>query len=95
MAAVSAEGSTVWVLMRRLNSSCSRSMAFVTGMRICGAYLVRLGSGLILAYGATIRDKGHREHALWVGRRRTMSCELVLVAGRPCDLPGCAVSADP
>jgi hypothetical protein len=26
---------------------------------------------------------------------RTMSCELVLVAGRPCDLPGCAVSADP
>ena len=29
MAAVSAEGSTVWVLMRRLNSSCSRSMALV------------------------------------------------------------------
>jgi hypothetical protein len=28
-AAVSAEGSTVCVLMRRLNSSCSRSMAFV------------------------------------------------------------------
>ena len=29
MAAVSAEGSTVWVLMRRLNSSCSRSIALV------------------------------------------------------------------
>src|SRR5215204_6078723 len=29
MAAVSAEGSTVWVLILRLNSSCSRSMAFV------------------------------------------------------------------
>src|SRR3954451_13808377 len=29
MAAVAAEGSTVWVLMRRLNSSCSRSMQFV------------------------------------------------------------------
>jgi hypothetical protein len=29
MAAVSAEGSTVWVLMRRLNSSCTRSIAFV------------------------------------------------------------------
>ena len=29
MAAVSADGSTVCVLMRRLNSSCSRSMAFV------------------------------------------------------------------
>src|SRR4029453_3167821 len=24
-----------------------------------------------------------------------MSCELALVAGRPCDPPGCAVSADP
>jgi hypothetical protein len=24
-----------------------------------------------------------------------LSRELVLVAGRPCDLPGCAVSADP
>ena len=29
MAAVSAEGNTVWVLMRRLNSSCSRSMMLV------------------------------------------------------------------
>ncbi len=29
MAAVSAEGSTVCVLIRRLNSSCSRSLAFV------------------------------------------------------------------
>jgi hypothetical protein len=34
MAAVSAEGSTVWVLIRRLNSSCSRSIAFVTGMKM-------------------------------------------------------------
>ena len=29
MAAVSADGSTVCVLIRRLNSSCSRSIAFV------------------------------------------------------------------
>jgi hypothetical protein len=29
MAAVSALGGTVWVLMRRLNSSCNRSMALV------------------------------------------------------------------
>src|SRR5437762_5486704 len=29
MVAVSAEGSTVYVLIRRLNSSCSRSIAFV------------------------------------------------------------------
>ena len=33
MAAVSADGSTVCVLIRRLNSSCSRSIAFVTGIR--------------------------------------------------------------
>ena len=29
MAAVSADGRMVWVLIRRLNSSCSRSMALV------------------------------------------------------------------
>jgi hypothetical protein len=29
MAAVAAEGSTAWVLIRRLNSSCNRSMALV------------------------------------------------------------------
>ena len=34
MAAVSAEGRTVWVLILRLNSSCRRSIAFVTGMMI-------------------------------------------------------------
>ena len=43
MAAVSAQGSTVWVLILRLNSSCNRSIAFVTGMRIPGAS-VPLGS---------------------------------------------------
>ena len=37
MAAVSAQGSTVWVLILRLNSSCRRSIAFVTGMRMIGA----------------------------------------------------------
>jgi hypothetical protein len=37
MAAVSADGNTVCVLIRRLNSSCSRSMAFVTGIRFLGA----------------------------------------------------------
>jgi hypothetical protein len=25
----------------------------------------------------------------------SMSCGLALVSGRPCDLPGCAASADP
>jgi len=32
MQAVSAQGSMHWVLMRRLNSSCSRSMALVVRM---------------------------------------------------------------
>jgi hypothetical protein len=36
MAAVSADGSTVCVLILRLNSSCSRSIALVTGMRCAG-----------------------------------------------------------
>ena len=37
----------------------------------------------------------HREHE-GAGRPiHTMSCELVLVAGRLCDSPGCAESADP
>jgi N-methylhydantoinase A/oxoprolinase/acetone carboxylase beta subunit len=34
MAAVSADGSTVCVLILRLNSSCSRSIALVTGMKM-------------------------------------------------------------
>src|SRR5438128_10163043 len=67
IAAVSADGSTVWVLILRLNSSWSRSIALVTGMKIavpaCSA-----GIGLVPAYGATIRDEGHREHAKWAGR---------------------------
>src|SRR5438477_8082371 len=62
MAAVSAEGSTVWVLIRRLNSSWSRSIALVTGMRIAVPSR-SAGIGLVPAYGATIRDEGHWEHA--------------------------------
>src|ERR1700756_2564309 len=38
------------------------SMGFVTGMKI--AVPARsAGTGLVPAYGATIRDEGHREHA--------------------------------
>jgi hypothetical protein len=48
-----------------------------------------------LAYGEPIRDKGHREHDE-VGRPvYTMSRELELVGGRPCDPPGCAARANP
>jgi hypothetical protein len=37
----------------------------------------------------------HREHEGAGRPMYTMSCELVLVAGRLCDSPGCAASADP
>jgi hypothetical protein len=93
MAAVSGDGRTVWVLMRRLNSSCRRSTALVTGMKIS---VPRFGRGR--------RDRGvwcdhpgqrHREHEGAGRPMRTMSRELVLVAGRLCDPPGCAASADP
>ena len=80
IAAVSADGSTVWVLIRRLNSSCSRSIAFVTGMRIA-VPAHPAWTALVLAYGVTIRDEGHRDTS--VGRPiRTMSRELALVRVR-------------
>jgi len=37
------------------------SKAFVTGMRIT-VPTHPAGTALVLAYGATIRDEGHREH---------------------------------
>jgi len=42
IAAVSADGSTVWVLIRRLNSSCRRSIAFVV---LCASPLARRQAG--------------------------------------------------
>jgi hypothetical protein len=91
IAAVSADGSTVCVLILRLNSSCSRSIAFVTGMTCAGSRRQRqvrrrsLGSN---------RDRGARSTE--GGQvERTMGCEPELVTDRPCDLPGCAASADP
>jgi hypothetical protein len=65
----------------------------VTGMKIS---VPRFGRGR--------RDRGvwcdhpgqrHREHEGAGRPMRTMSRELVLVAGRLCDPPGCAASADP
>src|SRR5258708_29928915 len=48
--------------VRRLISPLSRSSGLVTGMRI--AVPARsAGIGLVPAYGATIRDEGHWEHA--------------------------------
>src|SRR4030081_1908406 len=61
MAAVSADGSTVWVLIRRLNSSCSRSIAFVVrtlrhwlggrpseGEQALARFLQAVGDGAVL-----------------------------------------------
>jgi hypothetical protein len=68
-------------------------MALVTGMKIS-----------VPMSGCDFQDRGvwcdhpgrrHREHE-GAGRPiHTMSRELVLVAGRLCDSPGCAVSANP
>jgi hypothetical protein len=37
------------------------SIGFVTGMRIAVPFR-QAGTTLVLAYGVTIRDEGHREH---------------------------------
>src|SRR5271155_5528266 len=42
MAAVSADGSTVWVLIRRLNSSCSRSAASASARAFRSSSILRL-----------------------------------------------------
>src|SRR5438552_15288260 len=47
---------------RRLTSLLSRSSGLVTGMRIAVPSR-SAGIGLVPAYGATIRDEGHWEHA--------------------------------
>ena len=59
--AASSEGKCPLVLTARRSLEFSASMAFVTGMRIpVPAHPV--GTALVLAYGVTIRDEGHREH---------------------------------
>ena len=69
------------------------STTFVTGMRFLGAN-VRLRCFYIVAYGATIGTEAPGARS--AGRPiHTMSRELELVAGRLCDSPGCAESANP
>jgi hypothetical protein len=61
LAAASSDGKWPLVLMARRSLEFSASMAFVTGMRIAvPSHLA--GTTLVLAYGVTIRDEGHREH---------------------------------
>ncbi len=67
LVAASSLGKWPLALTARRSLEFSASMAFVTGMRI--AVPARLaGIGSFPAYGATIRDEGHREHAEWAGR---------------------------
>jgi hypothetical protein len=69
------------------------SMALVTGMRMpVPMFLLRLAS-----CGVWCDHPGqrHREHECAGRPMYRMSFELELVAGRLCDSPGCAESADP
>jgi hypothetical protein len=47
--------------MARRSLEFSASMAFVTGMRIA-VPSHPAWAALVLAYGVTVRDEGHREH---------------------------------
>ncbi len=79
--------------VRRLISPLRRSIGFVTGIRFS-----------VPTSGCGAEDRSvwcdhpgqrHREHEGAGRPMHWMSCELVLVAGRLCDSPGCAESADP
>jgi hypothetical protein len=80
MAAVSAEGSTVCVLMRRLNSSCNRSMAFlVRALFYCdGGSRVKVKSWLP-ASSKLFATAGHlTRHLRRKAFRRAATCFAVL-----------------
>ena len=80
-------------LVRRLISPFRRSSGLVIGMKIA-VPAGSAGIGVVPADGATIRDEGAGS-TLSGQADDIISRELALVAGRPCDLPGCAASADP
>ena len=89
----SALGKMPTTLVRRLISACSRSIGLVTGMTM-SVPRPRPDSSVS---GLWCDHPGQR-HREYEGAGRpiySMSCELVLVAGRLCDSPGCAESADP
>ena len=61
LVAASSEGKCPLVRTARRSFELSASMAFATGMRIT-VPAHPAGTALVLAYGVTIRDEGHREH---------------------------------
>jgi hypothetical protein len=65
-------------------SSAFRGMKLLLGGRV--------GVGV---YGRRTWDRGFWENACWAGRYSSIGCEPELFIGRPCDLPGCAASANP
>lgn len=73
------------------------SIALVPDMKFggCPAMFVWLAGPGGPPYGETVRNRGICEESVWAGRSCSMGCEPVLVDGRPCDLSGCAVSANP
>ena len=60
------------------------SIEFVTGMKSRRRCLAAVFG--IAAYGVTIRDRGAGSTKVRAGRSCTLSCELVLVVGRLCEL---------
>src|SRR6188768_4386146 len=78
--------------VRRLISPLTRSRGLVTGM---SSSVPMSGHGLGHGVWCDHPGQRHREHD-GAGRPvHWMSFELALVAGRLCDSPGCAESADP
>ena len=61
LAAASSDGKCPLVRTARRSFEFNASIAFVTGMRIA-VPAHPAGTTLVLAYGVTIRDEGHREH---------------------------------
>src|SRR4051794_7176276 len=94
MAAVSAEGRTVWVLIRRLNSSCRRSTALVVradfhwlgGRRVKVNSLSPASSRLSATarhFSRHVRRNALRRSATSIGHlRRTRGIDHVRVVGR-------------
>src|SRR5262245_31821619 len=79
MAAVSADGSTVCVLMRRLNSSCSRSMALVVRTLFHCAIGSRVREKLVAGFFQAVRHGSTLEAPLaneCLTPRRYFFCRL-------------------
>ena len=82
-------------LVRSLTVENVDSIGLVPGMKVLGAAVRVLVTGR--QPGCTVRPSGQGVpgESAWAGRSCTMGYEPALVDGRPCDVPGCVVSAIP